>query len=81
MALRFPAVVTRSALSVAVLGLVAAATWADVTYISPSEARLKEDVAFRKKVAEQVGIGFELPAEKAEVAPICTQSGSVSTFA
>jgi integrase len=44
-------------------------------------SKLKEDVAFRKKVAEQVGIGFELPAEKTEVAPICTQSGSVATFA
>ncbi|HKN60526.1 MAG TPA: site-specific integrase [Candidatus Acidoferrales bacterium] len=44
-------------------------------------SKLKDDVAFRKKVTEQVGIGFELPAEKPEVAPICTQSGSVSTFA
>jgi integrase len=44
-------------------------------------SKLKEDVAFRKKVAEQVGIGFELPAEKTEVAPICTQSGFLATFA
>jgi len=38
-------------------------------------------VAFRRKVAEQVGIGFELPTEKIEVAPICTQNKSASTFA
>jgi integrase len=44
-------------------------------------SKLKEDVAFRKKVAEQVGIGFELPAQKPDLAPICTQSGSVSTCA
>jgi hypothetical protein len=44
-------------------------------------SKLKEDVAFRKKVAEQVGIGFELPAEKPEVAPICTQSELLSTIA
>ncbi len=37
-------------------------------------SKLKEDVAFRKKVAEQVGIGFKLPAEKPEDAPNCTQS-------
>jgi Phage integrase family len=42
-------------------------------------SKLKDDVAFRRKVAEQVGIGFELPEEKPEVAPICTQSVSVST--
>jgi hypothetical protein len=30
---------------------------------------LKEDVTFRKKVAEQAGIGFELPNKKLEVAP------------
>ena len=44
-------------------------------------SKLKDDVVFRKKVAEQVGIGFELPVEKPEVAPICTQSESVSTLA
>jgi integrase len=43
--------------------------------------KLSEDVAFRKKVAEQVGIGFELPAEKLEAAPNCTQSELLSTFA
>ncbi len=44
-------------------------------------SKLKDDVAFRRKVTEQVGIGFELPAEKTEVAPICTQTKSASTFA
>jgi integrase len=43
-------------------------------------SKLKEDVAFRKKVAEGVGIGFELPHEL-EVAPNCTQSELLSTFA
>ena len=43
-------------------------------------SKLNEDVTFRKKVAEQVGIGFELPVEKPEVAPNCTQSGLLSTF-
>jgi integrase len=42
-------------------------------------SKLKEDVTFRKQVAEQVGIGFELPAERLEVAPNCTQSESLST--
>ncbi len=32
-------------------------------------SKLKEDVTLRKKVAEEVGIGFELPAEKPGVAP------------
>jgi integrase len=36
-------------------------------------SKLKEDVTFRRKVAEQVGIGFELPAEKPEPAPNCIQ--------
>ena len=44
-------------------------------------SKLKDDVAFRRKVAEQVGIGFDLPIEKVQAAPICTQSGSLSTFA
>jgi hypothetical protein len=35
---------------------------------------------FRKNVAEQVGIGFELPTENLEVAPNCTQSELLSTF-
>jgi hypothetical protein len=37
-------------------------------------SKLKEDVPFRKKVAEQVGIGFKLPTEKPEDALNCTQS-------
>ena len=53
MALRFPAIVARSALSVATFGLVAAATWADVTYVSPSQARLKNDVAFLAADAQE----------------------------
>jgi len=36
--------------------------------------KLKGDVTFRKKVAEQVGVGLELPAENVELAPNCTQS-------
>jgi integrase len=43
--------------------------------VTDDYSKLKEDVAFRKKVAEQLGIGFELPAgENNEVAPNCTQS-------
>jgi integrase len=49
--------------------------------VTDEYSKLKEDVAFRKKVAEQVGIGFELPAEKSEVAPNCTQSESFSKIA
>lgn len=48
--------------------------------ITGAYSKLHEDVAFRKKVAEQVGIGFDLPAEKLEVAPNCT-SELLSTFA
>ena len=44
-------------------------------------SKLKDDVTFRKKVAEQVGIGFGLPGEKREVAPNCTQSELLSTSA
>ena len=43
--------------------------------------KLKDDVAFRKQVAEQVGIGFELPAEKPEVAPYCTHTELLSDVA
>ncbi len=49
--------------------------------VTDSYSKLKEDVAFRKKVAGQVGIGFELPAENPEVAPNCTQSDLLSTVA
>jgi integrase len=44
-------------------------------------SKLNEDVAFRKQVAEQVGIGFELPAEKPEVAPYCTHTTLLSHVA
>jgi integrase len=49
--------------------------------VTDGYSKLKEDVPFRKKVVEQVGIGFELPTEKREVAPNCTQSELLSTFA
>lgn len=49
--------------------------------ITDTYCKLNEDVAFRKKVAEQVGIGFELPTENVEVAPNCTQSQLLSTSA
>jgi site-specific recombinase XerD len=48
--------------------------------VTDDYSKLKEDVPFRKKVAEQVGIGFELPTEKNEVAPNCTQSELLSTL-
>jgi hypothetical protein len=41
-------------------------------------SKLKDDVTFRKKVVEEVGIGFELPAEKVEVAPCCTHTETLS---
>jgi integrase len=44
-------------------------------------SKLKDDVTFRKKVAEEVGIGFELPAEKPEVAPCCTHTQLLSHVA
>jgi integrase len=44
-------------------------------------SKLKEDVTFRKKVAEEVGIGFELSAEKPEVAPYCTHTELLSHVA
>ena len=47
--------------------------------VTDGYSKLKEDVTFRKKVAEQVGIGFELPIEKLEVAPNCTQTVLLST--
>jgi integrase len=49
--------------------------------VTDGYSKLKEDVMFRKKIAEQVGIGFEFPAETSEVAPNCTQSELLSTFA
>ncbi|MGH9681075.1 MAG: tyrosine-type recombinase/integrase, partial [Candidatus Acidiferrales bacterium] len=45
--------------------------------VTDDYCKLKEDVAFRKKVAEEVAIGFELSAQASptqpEVAPNCTQ--------
>jgi integrase len=52
--------------------------------ITDRYSKLNEDVAFRKKVAEQVGLGFELPKESSKLHPkpsICTQSELVSTSA
>jgi len=53
MALRFPARTTRAALPAAALALIAAAAWGDVTYVSPSMTRLKEDVGFLAADAQE----------------------------
>ena len=37
--------------------------------ITDAYSKINEDIAFRRKVAEQAGIGFELPIENREVAP------------
>lgn len=37
--------------------------------IADNYSLLKEDVEFRKKIAEQVGIGFQIPTKKPDVAP------------
>lgn len=42
--------------------------------VTDDYSKLKEDVPFRKQIAEQVGIGFELPPSDIDVAPNCTQS-------
>jgi len=42
--------------------------------VTDDYSKVKEDVTFRKKVAEQVGIGFELSAPDFDDAPKCTQS-------
>jgi integrase len=49
--------------------------------VTDSYSKLKEDLAFRKKVAEEVGIGFELPAEGSQVAPYCTHTELLSHVA
>ena len=49
--------------------------------VTDDYSKLKEDVEFRKKVAEQVGIGFEVPASDTLVAPNCTQSELLSASA
>jgi hypothetical protein len=51
------------------------------TSVTDGYSKLKEDVTFRKKVAEEIGIGFELAAETLEVAPNFTQSELLSTSA
>ena len=37
--------------------------------VTDDYSRLKEDVTFRKEVAEKVGIAFELPTQSSVVAP------------
>ena len=37
--------------------------------VTDSYSKLKDDAEFRKQVAEKVGLGFELPSEKAVVGP------------
>lgn len=49
--------------------------------VTDGYSKLKDDLAFRRTVAEQVGFGFELPSAQPDVAPNCTQSGSVTAFA
>ncbi|MGC1658465.1 MAG: tyrosine-type recombinase/integrase [Candidatus Acidiferrales bacterium] len=49
--------------------------------VTDGYSKLKVDVAFRKKVAEEIGIVFELTGETLEVAPNCIQIELLSTFA
>ncbi len=49
--------------------------------VTDGYSKLKDDLAFRRKVAEQIGFGFELPRIQADVAPNCTQSESVTALA
>jgi hypothetical protein len=37
--------------------------------VTDGYSKLREDVQYRKEVAEQVGLGFELSAKKADVVP------------
>ena len=37
--------------------------------VTDSYSKLKDDVVFRKQIAERVGLGFELPSEKAVIGP------------
>jgi hypothetical protein len=51
--------------------------------ITDGYSLLKEDSQFRRKIAEQVNIGFEIPASELDVAPqiaSCTQTTSLSTL-
>jgi integrase len=50
--------------------------------ITDGYSLLKEDSQFRRKIAEQMDIGFEIPASEFDAAPkiaICTQTTSLST--
>lgn len=53
--------------------------------VTDGYSKVKEDVSFRIVCAENVGLGFELPAqiqsENPEVAPICTHSEVLSSAA
>jgi hypothetical protein len=53
--------------------------------VTDGYSKLKEDTSFRKVCAENVGLGFELPAQiqvqKHDVAPSCTQSELLSSVA
>jgi hypothetical protein len=44
-------------------------------------SKLNDGVTSWKKVAEEIGIGFELPAEKPEVAPYYTHTELLSHVA
>lgn len=51
--------------------------------ITDGYSLLKVDSQFRRKITEQVNIGFEIPASEPDVAPkiaICTQTTSLSTL-
>jgi integrase len=37
--------------------------------VTDDYSKLKEDLAFRKEVAERVGLGFELPSKKTVIGP------------
>jgi type IV secretory pathway VirB4 component len=44
-------------------------------------SKVKDDVTFRREVAEQVGVGFEISDSEPGFAPNCTQTTPLSTFA
>jgi integrase len=49
--------------------------------ITDEYSKVAEDVEFRKQVAEQVGIGFQLPASIAPKEPNCTEEVEVASAA
>ncbi len=49
--------------------------------VTDASSKPRADVALRKQVAEQMGVGLEVPVEKAQVAPHCNQSEFLSTVA